>query len=147
MKRSLVCFALVVGTLSYAFAQAPAVNPAPDPAVNPAPDNSGVSTSDSPPLKTYIVPAGTKIPLSLQNEISTRSARPGDGVYLVSTFPVVADGVVVLPAGMYVRGLIDAVQRPGKVKGRAQLQMHFTSMILPNGVSISIALTMRMAPA
>jgi type IV secretion system protein VirB10 len=89
-------------------------------------------------LRTYTVPAGTRILLSLKHEISTRVAKPGDAVYLVSDFPVVEQGTVVIPAGMYVRGTIDRVQRPGKVKGRAQLQMHLTSMIFPNGVEIAI---------
>ena len=88
--------------------------------------------------KIYTVPAGTRILLSLKHEISTRAARPGDTVYLVSDFPVVEAGAVVIPAGMYVKGTIDSVQRPGKVKGRAQLQMHLTSMIFPNGVEIAI---------
>jgi type IV secretion system protein VirB10 len=89
-------------------------------------------------LKTYTVPAGTRIPLVLKDEISTRTVTPGDPVYLVSDFPVVANGEVVLPAGLYVRGVIDSVQRPGKVKGRAQLQMHFVSIILPNNVEIPL---------
>ena len=59
-------------------------------------------------------------------------------MYLVSVFPVVSEGVVVLPAGMYVKGNIDRVVRPGKVKGRAQLQMHFASIIFPNGVEITL---------
>jgi type IV secretion system protein VirB10 len=89
-------------------------------------------------LKTYTVPAGTRILLSLKQEISSRAARPGDPVYLISDFPVVEDGAVVIPAGMYVKGTIDSVQRPGKVKGRAHLQMHLTSMIFPNGAEIAI---------
>jgi type IV secretion system protein VirB10 len=59
-------------------------------------------------------------------------------VYLVAEFPVVEDGAVVIPAGMYVKGVIDSIQRPGRVKGRAQLQLHLTSMIFPNGVEIAI---------
>jgi type IV secretion system protein VirB10 len=90
-------------------------------------------------VKSYTVPAGTRILLSLKSEISTRVAMPGDPVYLVSEFPVVEDGAVVLPAGMYVRGVIDSVQRPGKVKGRAQLQMHFVSMMFQNGVEIALS--------
>lgn len=89
-------------------------------------------------VKTYTVPPGTKILLSLKNEISTRLAKPGDPVYLVSDFPVVEDGAVVLPAGLYVRGRIDGVRRPGKVKGRAQLQMHFVSIIFPNGLEVPL---------
>jgi len=88
--------------------------------------------------RTYTVPAGTRILLSLKHEISTRVAKPGDAVYLISDFPVVEDGAVVIPAGMYVKGTIDSVERPGKVKGRAQLQLHLTSMIFPNGVEIAI---------
>jgi len=93
------------------------------------------AASDS---KIYTVPSGTKILLSLKHEISSRVAKPGDPVYLISDFPIVEDGAVVIPAGMYVKGTIDSVQRPGKVKGRAQLQMHLTSMIFPNGVEIAI---------
>jgi len=63
---------------------------------------------------------------------------PGDSAYFISDFPVVENGAVVLPAGMYVKGYIDHVQRPGKVKGRAQLQMHFGSIIFPNGVEIAL---------
>jgi type IV secretion system protein VirB10 len=89
-------------------------------------------------MKSYTVPAGTKILLSLKHEISSRAAKPGDPVYLMSDFPVVEAGMVVIPAGMYVKGTIDSVQRPGKVKGRAHLQMHLTAMIFPNGVEIAI---------
>jgi type IV secretion system protein VirB10 len=85
--------------------------------------------------------------LSLKSEVSTRVAVPGDPVYLVSDFPVVEDGAVVLPAGMYVKGVIDSVQRPGKVKGRAQLQMHFVTMIFPNGVEVEIPGSLDKAPA
>ena len=88
--------------------------------------------------RAYTVPAGTRILLSLKHEISTRVAKPGDAVYLISDFPVVEDGAVVIPAGIYVKGTIDSVERPGKVKGRAQLQLHLTSMIFPNGVEIAI---------
>jgi type IV secretion system protein VirB10 len=97
-------------------------------------------------LMTYTVPAGTKILLSLKNEISTRVAMPGDPVYLESDFPVVEDGAVVLPAGMYVKGVVDSVQRPGKIKGRAQVQMHVASMIFPNGVEVNLPLTLDQVP-
>lgn len=62
----------------------------------------------------------------------------GDGVYLVSTFPVTDGTRVVIPAGIYVQGTIDRVVRPGRIKGRAEVGMHFTSMIFPNGAVISV---------
>jgi len=130
-QRLAICFLLLFGIIPCVPAQTPAV-PASAPIASPADSPAAAA------VKTYTVPAGTRILLSLKNEISSRVARPGDQVYFVSDFPVVADGAVVLPAGMYVTGYIDNVQRPGKVKGRAQLQMHFAAMIFPNGVEIPI---------
>ncbi len=129
MVRNLtISLLLAIGTILCA--------PAQTPVVSSSPGSNGATASAG--MKTYTVPSGTRILLSLKNEVSSRVAMPGDPVYLVSDFPVVEDGAVVLPAGMYVRGSIDHVQRPGKIKGRAQLQMHFSSMIFPNGVEISL---------
>jgi hypothetical protein len=113
LYRSTIGFVLLAGIIPYALAQAAWVT---DTATGPT---ATVTETGS---KAYTVPAGTRILLSLKSEISTRIAMPGDPVYLVSDFPVVQNGAVVLPAGMYVRGVVDSVQRPGKVKGRAQLQ-------------------------
>jgi hypothetical protein len=88
--------------------------------------------------KTYLIPQGTKILLSLTSAVNTKSAKPGDGVYLVSTFPVVVGFHVLIPAGVYVQGSVDHVIRPGHVKGRAQVGMHFTSLIFPNGSVVEI---------
>lgn len=88
--------------------------------------------------KTVTVPAGTKVVLSLKSGINTKTARPGDGVYLISTFPVVVGNRVVIPPGVYVQGVLDRVQRAGRIKGRAQVGMHFTSMIFPNGSVVQI---------
>ena len=50
-----------------------------------APPATVASTPAAKP--TYIVPAGTKVLLQLRSGINTKSAKPGDGVYLASTFP------------------------------------------------------------
>lgn len=94
--------------------------------------------ADAEVQQKYVVPEGTKVLLSLRSAINTKSAKPGDGVYLVSTFPVVVGSHVLIPAGIYVQGVIDRVVRPGRVKGRAQVAMHFTSMIFPNGSVVEI---------
>ena len=122
---------------------APVVTPAPatssirTPATSPA-QTSATSPSPATPAKTVEVPAGTKVLLTLRSGVNTRTAQPGDGVYLSSTFPVVTGGHVVIPSGVYVQGVIDRVVRPGRVKGRAQVTMHFTTLIFPNGSVVSI---------
>ncbi len=43
-----------------------------------------------------------------------------------------------IPMGVYVQGIVDHVQRGGRVKGRAQLDMHFTTIIFPNGSVVEV---------
>jgi hypothetical protein len=88
--------------------------------------------------KKYTVPAGTKVLLQLRSSLNSKSARPGDGVYLASAFPVVVGNRVMIPSGVFVQGVVDRVARAGHVKGRAQLDMHFTSIIFPNGTVVEI---------
>ena len=59
-------------------------------------------------------------------------------MYLISIFPVVVGNRVMIPTGVYVQGVVDRVQRGGRVKGKAQLDMHFTSIIFPNGSVVEI---------
>ena len=115
--------------------QAP--GPAPE-ATSAAPPSTAASNYAAPQKKTYTVPAGTKVLLQLRSAINTKSAKPGDGVYLASTFPVVVGSRVMIPAGVYVQGVVDRVSRAGHVKGRAQLDLHFTSIIFPNGSVVEI---------
>ena len=85
--------------------------------------------------RQFIVAAGTRIPLSLINSVSTKSAAEGDRVYLETVFPIVLNGRVVIPPGSYVAGTITSVKRPGRVKGRGELYLRFDSLTLPNGVT------------
>src|SRR3954470_9854744 len=84
------------------------------------------------------LPSGTKVLLVLKNSVSSRNAKPGDGVYLESTFPVAVNGQLAIPAGTFVQGVIDNVKRSGRVKGRAELLMHFTTLIFPNGYTVTM---------
>jgi hypothetical protein len=84
------------------------------------------------------IPAGTRIPLSLTQAISTKNAREGDAVYAETAFPFVVDNRVIVPAGSYIQGRIAHVERAGRVKGRAEILMHFTSMIYPSGYTVML---------
>jgi hypothetical protein len=155
-----VLLGIVAAASAPAFAQtvAPADPPAASPSQTPpaapednsttparafaAPVTPAAASAQAPnsaaPSKTYTVPAGTKVLLQLRSAINSKSAKPGDGVYLSSAFPVVVGNRVAIPTGVYVQGVIDRVERAGHVKGRAQLDMHFTSMIFPNGSVVEI---------
>ena len=90
------------------------------------------------PLPPITLPAGTRIPLILKQGITTRNAKVGDPVYAQTVFPITQDSNMVIPAGTFVQGAIRSITRPGRVKGRAQMQMSFTSMIFPSGYTIML---------
>ncbi len=102
------------------------------------PEAPGQPQPDPPSAPGITVPAGTKIPLTLKQGINSKSARPGDPVYAQTAFPITQNDHIVIPAGTFVQGEVRSVVRPGRVKGRAQLQMSFTSMIFPNGYTIML---------
>jgi len=89
-------------------------------------------------LPPVVVPAGTVIPVSLTNRISTKNAKDGDGVYGRTVFPITLNNKIVIPEGSHVRGKITEVLRPGRVKGKAELTITFQTLILPSGITIPI---------
>jgi hypothetical protein len=122
--------------------QAPAP-PAAAAAPSSAPAGTPAKPADAaPPANKTIakiqVPSGTHIPLVLHNSISTRSARPGDPVYFETLFPIMIDGKVVIPAGSYVSGEVTESKRPGRVKGRGELMIKLTTLILPNAYMVNL---------
>ncbi len=124
---------------------APASGEAPAPSgaaaagsATPAAHDATSTLAVIPVAAKIMVPAGTHIPLVLHNAISTRSARPGDPVYFETVFPVMIDGKVVIPAGSYVSGEVTESKRPGRVKGRGELMIKLTTMILPNAYMVNL---------
>ena len=126
---------------------APAPPPAatPAPAAAPAPDAGAVPAAGQPAEKTDANPAkparielptGTRIPLVLHNGISTRTAQVGDPVYFETLFPIMQDGRVIIPAGSYVSGEVTESKRPGRVKGRGELNIRLDTLILPNAYMV-----------
>ena len=107
-------------------------------ATSPTPAGTSSAAPTAAKSAKIEVRSGTHIPLVLHNAISTRSARPGDPVYFETIFPIIVDGHVVIPAGSYISGEITESKRPGRVKGRGELAMKLTEMILPNGYMVNL---------
>ena len=89
----------------------------------------------SPAAGEYTVAAGTKLPLSLINSVSTKHSELGDRVYLETAFPILVNGRIVIPVGSWVMGTVTEVKKPGRVKGRGELYIRFDNLTLPNGVT------------
>jgi hypothetical protein len=86
--------------------------------------------------QTIVIPAGTRIPLSLASPIASKSARPGYAVRAVTGFPVTVGTQLAIPVGAYVEGVIDKVAKGGSAG--PSLQMHFTRILYASGYSVPI---------
>lgn len=119
-----------------------ALGQAAEPAQPAAAGTQDASANAAPAPQTdpnaVMIPAGTKIPLALKQAISTKNAKEGDAVYAETVFPFVVNDRVVVPAGTYIQGKISHVERAGRVKGKAEILMHFTSMIYPSGYTVML---------
>jgi hypothetical protein len=127
-----------------AFCQEPASQPAPD-----SHDQTAVAPATSPSAEaanTTTIPAGSKIPLALKQAISTKNAREGDAVYAETVFPFVLNEHVLVPSGTYVQGKIAHVERAGHGHGRAEILMHFTTLIYPSGYTVMLPASVENTP-
>jgi type IV secretion system protein VirB10 len=126
-----VFFVVLLSSLA-AGQQAPVdqrIAPTPAPMVQPM-------AASSPNAEAYTLAAGTRIAVVLKHAISTKGARENDPVYAETSFPVVLNGHIVIPAGTYVQGVIQRSKRPGRVKGRGELVIHFNTLIFPSGYTL-----------
>lgn len=142
MRQIAVFFLVAFGLLIVAAAQTPDTRSAPPPAEPSAAASQaqpGENAARAEHQSRHVtLPAGTRVLLQLQSPIYTKTARVGDGVYCESTFPVTQENQLAIPAGTYVKGTIARIQRPGRIKGRAELQLYFTTMIFPNGYTVDL---------
>jgi hypothetical protein len=151
--KKYICFLVVVvlwGTSGLLFSQTP---PSPEKKVE-EPRNVENLPPGPPQLQPgeverheVIVPSGTRIPLSMVNFVSSRTARAGDPVYLETMFPTTVGNRVIIPIGSYVRGTITEVNRSARVKGRAEMYVRFDSLTLPNGTTRDFNATLSQADA
>lgn len=102
---------------------------------NRAAKETAASKPPEAPPADVVVPAGTRIPLSLLGSLNTKHSSEGDRVYLQTSFPIVIDGHIVIPKGSYVTGTVSEVKSAGRLKGKGEIYLRFDSLTLPNGVT------------
>jgi type IV secretion system protein VirB10 len=139
MNRRLLSTSLLLifssGALTFAQAPDGPQSDAPAPVTPPAPAPAPRAASNG---QTITVPAGTRLGVTMENGISTNSAKPGDSVYFRTSFPVTMNNKVVIPVGSYLRGEVTESKRPGRVKGKGELRIRLNTLILPNGYTVDL---------
>ena len=79
-------------------------------------------------FREYTVPAGTPLKVTIETPVSSETSKVEEAVDAKLAQSVTVDGDVVLPAGSSIRGNVTNAQSAGKVKGRASLGLHFTTL-------------------
>lgn len=90
-------------------------------------------------LQAAEIPRGSHVLLKLINSVTTRTARPGDFVYLRTASPVVSNGQIVVPVESYVQAVVTESKRAGRVSGRAELALRIETLTLPSGKVIRVS--------
>jgi len=107
---------------------------------------SNATEAQAPDPNALVIPTGSRIPLQLKQAISTKNARDGDSVYAETVFPFVQNDRVLVPAGTYIQGKIVHTERAGHGHGRAEILIHFTSMIFPSGYTVMLPASVENTP-
>src|ERR1051326_8670280 len=81
------------------------------------------------------IPQGSHLLLRMVNSVSTRTAQPGDQVYLRTASPIAVDGQIIVPVESYVTGTVSQSRRSGRVSGRAEMAIRLDTLMLPGGKS------------
>lgn len=145
MRMLIVTFLLAVAAVAQ---QAPTASQAPTdrPQLKSRTEVPQPESTEPNHAPVLVVPAGTKIPVQLRQGISTKNAQPGDAIYGQTNFPIVVNNQVAIPGGTYVQGVVDNVKRAGRIKGKAELGFHITSLVFPSGYTLSMAAAIDQVP-
>ncbi len=93
----------------------------------------------APAVHSARVAEGTKIRFTLNQALSSKTAREGDEFSGVVSRSVRQGDDVVIPEGSVIRGRVNHVKRPGRVKGRGELGLRFDELELPNGQTYDLS--------
>lgn len=77
----------------------------------------------APLVRSIIIPAGTRLDVVLDRQLSTETNRVGDTFPVSLSRGVVIDGQTVLEQGFRLTGEITALERPGRVSGVARMTL------------------------
>lgn len=113
----------IAGGTGGATGTAPAYRPTPTPA----------------PPRTYTITAGRPITIWTSEELSTKTARPGQRFSASLANAIVDDDWVIAKQGAPVEGVIVSSDPGGRVKGRASLSIRLESLTLADGRTVNLS--------
>jgi hypothetical protein len=131
-------------------AASPAAKPGDAAATSSLEAVSNAEATRATPVRELTIPAGTHLPIVLDDSVGSDISRPEQPVHAHLSRAVAVRGQTVLPSGSRLTGVVTDATRSAKVKGRAHVAVRFTA-VTPRGDGERYALRAapvgRMAPA
>ena len=126
MSRAFQMLALA-GALGTVACGATTRNPGP---VVASPPSTGAQTSPVGPTEVNqsqrgVIPAGQELDVRLQTTLSSETATPEQRFEATTVVDLTQGGQVLVPAGSVVRGVVTAVDRPGRLDRVGRLSLSF----------------------
>ena len=98
----------------------------PDPGPDPAPGHRDRRLE-------VLIPAGTGFPARLTEQLTSKTAQPGDRFQALLDQDLTSDGKVVVPRGSLLVGVVEDAVKGGRVKGRASLTVTLKELQVGDG--------------
>lgn len=92
-----------------------------------------------PPPRTFTISSGTPITVWTAEELSTKTARPGQSFSASLASPITDGDWVIARKGAPVEGVIVSSDPGGRVKGRASISIRLQSLTLADGSRVNIS--------
>jgi hypothetical protein len=99
----------------------------PTPAAAPPPPAQSLAPAPV-PARVFVVPEGTVLNFTLIDGLTTETNMPGDTFQASLSDALMIDGVTVIPRNALATGRVLAVDEPGRVQGRARIELAMTEI-------------------
>src|SRR5205085_10320247 len=85
----------------------------------------------------WTVPTGSKVVIRMIDSVNSETNKIGEVFVAVLDEPVMQSGIEVIPKGADVRGRIANLEGAGRIKGKAELGLELTQIVV-NGIPYSV---------
>lgn len=89
-----------------------------------------------------MIPAGSRLLLQLDDYLTTKMNERGDPFTAVVARDLFVGNELAIPEGTVIKGTVGAVQRPGRVSGRAEMNLRFDEVQFKNGQTVKLSATL-----
>ena len=92
--------------------------------------------------ESVTLPAGAQLHVVMETTLTTKGSKAGDSFRARLVIPMFVNEREALPVGTVIEGTLASLQAPGRVKGKAEMQLRPEKILLPDGRDFMLAATL-----